>query len=183
MGLLNDLAPAEGSLQVPLSIAPFATNASYVGVALKRAAGRQGVPPHAVDDALKALMTTSAGFSQEKCDGGMDRNLGNSPGVNGLGDPVTRLSRSALAPLVLCGIASLGAGPLKGMGVVAADELALPLPTTGHTFTQLRALTYLGRGRPRWDWRSAGLQWIYSAKQQRPTEKESVWSGQARQRG
>lgn len=69
---------------------------------------------------------------------------------------MTRLSRSALAPLALYGIASLGVGPLRGMGVVSTDEVVLPLPTAGQTFTQLRALTYLGHGRSRWDWMSAG---------------------------
>lgn len=182
-GLLNDLGPAESSSKIPLAMAPFANNASYVAVALKRVARQQGVPPHAVDDALEALMTTSAGFSQEKCDGGMDRRLEETPGVNGLGDPVTRLTRPALAPLALYGMASLGAGPLKGMGVMPGDEVALPLPTAEQTFTQLRALTYLGRGHARWDWRPAGLEWIHTGRQKRLTSYESVWIGQARQRG
>lgn len=183
MGLVNDLVPAEGSSNVPLAMAPFANMASYVKVAFDRVSCGMGLPAGVVDNAVDALTTVSAGFSHDKCDGGMDRNLAHAPGVNGLGDPVTRLSRSALAPLALYGMASLGAGPLTGMGVVSADEVALPLPTAGQTFTQLRALTYLGHGRSRWDWMSAGLGWIYSAKQQRPTEKESVWSGQARLRG
>lgn len=182
-GLINDLAPAETSSKIPLAMAPFANNASYVSVAFKRIFGREGAPPRAVDEAVDALTTMSAGFSHDKCDGGMDRSLERSPGVNGLGDPVARLSRSALAPLAPYGMASLGAGPLRGMGVVAAGEVALPLPTTGHTFTQLRALTYLGRGRARWDWAPAGLGWIYAAKQQPLTAYESVWSGRARLRG
>lgn len=182
-GLINDLAPAESSSKIPLAMAPFANNASYVSIAFKRAFGREGAPPRAVSEAVDALTTMSAGFSHDKCDGGMDRSLERAPGVNGLGDPVTRLSRSALAPLALYGMASLGAGPLRGMGVVAAGEVALPLPTTGHTFTQLRALTYLGRGRARWDWASAGLEWIYAAKQQSLTTYEAVWSGRARPRG
>lgn len=182
LGLVNDMAPAEASSKVPLAVAPFANMASYVKVAFDRVDCGKGLAAGVVDDAVNALTTASAGFSYDKCDGGMDRDLGNAPGVNGLGDPVTRLSRSALAPLALYGIASLGAGPLRGVGVLSADKVALPLPTTGQTFAQLRALTYLGHGRSRWDWMSAGLAWTYSAKQQHPTEKESVWSGQARLR-
>ncbi|MGV1006257.1 MAG: type I-G CRISPR-associated helicase/endonuclease Cas3g [Candidatus Nanopelagicales bacterium] len=181
LGLVNDLVPAEASSNVPLAMAPFANMASYVKVAFDRVNCGRGLPAGVVD-VLGALTTVSAGFAHDKCDGGMDRNLGNAPGVNGLGDPVTRLSRSALAPLALYGIASLGVGPLRGMGVVSADEVVLPLSTAGQTFTQLRALTYLGHGPSRWDWMAAGLGWTYSAQQQRPTDKESVWSGQARLR-
>ncbi len=183
VGLLNDLAPAESSSKIPLAIAPFANNTSYVRVAFERTFGREEAPSRAVDEVVNTLTTMSAGFSYEKCDGGMDRSLAEAPGVNGLGDPVTRLSRSALAPLALYGMSSLGAGPLRGMGVVAAGEVALPLPTTGQTFTQLRALTYLGRGHPRWDWASADLEWIYVATRQPLTSYESVWNGRARLRG
>lgn len=181
-GLLNDLASAESSSKIPLAMAPFANNASYVRVAFTCTSGREGVLPHAIAEAADAL-TMPTGFTRNKCDGGMDRDLEAKPGVNGLGDPVTRRSRSALAPLALYGMASLGTGPRRGVGVVAAGEVALPLPTTGQTFAQLRALTYLGRGRPRWDWTSAGLEWIYSAVQQSLTAYESVWNGRARPRG
>lgn len=187
--LINDLAHTEtssndkSSSKVPLAMAPFANNASYVAVAFARASRRRGVRTRAVDEAVDALTRIGAGFSNDKCDGGMDRNLAEAPGVNGLGDPVTRLSRSALAPLALYGMASLGTGPLKGMGVVAADEISLPLPLTGLTFSQLRALTYLGRVHPRWDWTSAGLEWIYLAKRRVLSKYESVWDGWARLRG
>uniref|UniRef100_UPI0035E436EA hypothetical protein n=1 Tax=Gordonia asplenii TaxID=2725283 RepID=UPI0035E436EA len=177
-GLLNDLAPAEASSKIPLAIAPFANNATYLGIAFERV-DRGKMSARSADEALEALTTTSAGFSHTKCDGGMDRNLAETPGVNGLGDPVTRLSRSALAPLALYGMASLGAGPVRGIGVVTAGDVALPLPIAEHTFPQLRALTYLGSGRRRWPWASAGLEWIYAAEKQPLTAYEAVWNGRA----
>jgi CRISPR-associated endonuclease/helicase Cas3 len=183
LGLLNDLAPGDSAGNVPLAIAPFANMASYVKVATDRVDAGDGLPDGLVAETVAALTTVAAGFSAAKCDGGMDRSLGQAPGVNGLGDPVTRQSRTALAPLALYGMASLGAGPLRGMGVVAAGEVLLPLPTVGQTFAQLRALTYLGRGRPAWRWTSTGLEWIYAAQRERPTDKEAVWVGQARRRG
>lgn len=189
MGLLNDLAPADKAFRVPLAIAPLANNASYVRVAfdsqehVKCSSAREREPHGPIDDALEALATVSAGFTHTKCDGGMDRNLAQTPSLNGLGNPVTRLSRSALAPLVLYGLASLGAGPLRGIGVVSPGEVSLPLPRTAQSFNQLRALTYLGKGPRQWDWESAGLEWIYAAKQRCLTKYDSVWVGRPRQRG
>ncbi|AXE38318.1 type I-G CRISPR-associated helicase/endonuclease Cas3g [Acidipropionibacterium virtanenii] len=184
-GVASDLAATETKGAIPMPIVPFANMASYPSVALKMVAGNN-TPSHSdIHDVCAALLSEAKGFSDEKCDGGMDRPEAVKPGINGLGSPETRQTRSVLAPLAMYGIGLLGSGPVRGLGVTRSGKLVLPLPTTPVTLNELRAMTYVGAVHPRWPWAVDGLDWVYSAEKKKvPAAGDKVfqWLGGPRSR-
>ncbi|WP_344336500.1 hypothetical protein, partial [Brevibacterium salitolerans] len=181
-GTAGDLGPATAGA-VTMPITPIANNSSYLEMAFKTVTGRGKPSREAVENVCAALGSITEGFSDEKCDGGMDRPETTDPGVNGLGNPVVGQVRTVFAPLVMYGMSQLGSGPADGLGVTRSGELVLPLPTTPVTLSELRAAVHIGHARPRWAWDVDGLEWIYAAKLVKPTAYEKLWQGRPRQRG
>lgn len=181
-GTASDLGPTEAGA-VTMPITPIANNSSYPEMALKMVTGRGKPAQEAVGNVCAALLSITEGFSDEKCDGGMDRPETTNPGVNGLGNPMIGQIRTVFAPLVMYGISMLGSGPVDGLGVTRSGELTLPLPTTPVRLSELRTAAHIGRARPTWAWDVDGLGWVYVARPVKLTAYEKLWLGQPRQRG
>ncbi|WP_237143201.1 HD domain-containing protein [Sediminivirga luteola] len=186
LGLVTDLPAATGEgekAQVLLPIVPWPNNFSYPEVALKRA-GRDDV----VERMVAALLDPNAGYEPEPCDGGMDRAVAAVPLINGVGEAGSgRMTRAALAPLAVLGMARVGhagGGPLGVIGSGEASKLRLPLPTRPTGFDELRALLMAVWTSPRWNWAAVDSAWVLEFRRLKKGDSDMSWQGGAvRRRG
>lgn len=177
LGSITDAARADVQEAIPLAVAAFPNNASFVSEANKARKRR-----NSVRDAVTALGDPDEGFSTSVIDGGLDRPLDYDPAGTGRLGKDARLSRSAVAPAVLWGMTSLGTVPPRGYGI-RANHIVLPLPMEPTSLVQLRAWTLLGRAHPRRDWESLGAQWVLEGpKHFEGSSKQEWWLAQPRLR-
>lgn len=172
LGTVVDSVAADPKEAIPLAIPASANNTSYPALALNVIDS-----PDGVDVVLRALKDVNAGYSVHKADGGLDRGRGFGPRVTGREGTEERLVRTALTPLILYGMASLGTVPPHGIGTFKRRFL-LPLSENPTSLAQTRAWTLAGAQAPGSDWSALGCEWVlYGAHLS--WSRMTSWSGRA----
>lgn len=176
--LAHDLGKADNNAaQVEMQLVANANISSYPGAAFDTVLTKNADFLLHIEGAVNAITSPNSGYRKERRDGGFDRNPDMDPTVDGLGNPVCPVTRADLTPLVLFGIAALGAGPLGGVTVNRGRDMRLPLPSKPSSFAQVRALTYLGLGPDTWKWEGTGFEWLYVATKAPKTQYIRMWVG------
>lgn len=180
LGLVSDSGArdSKGQLQLPLPV--LANNSNYLGVAYDHLGVKEihveAEGRHAGETAtVEALLDINAGYESVTCDGGMDRNRASKSDVNGTWRQ--RVSRAALAPLAVMGMAAFGCGQPQGAGRME-DILELPLPAQPMLYPELRAATIIGCALDRRNtWVNFAGGWVYRASRQPDGKSENYWVG------
>jgi CRISPR-associated endonuclease/helicase Cas3 len=156
LGLLHDAAKPDAK-GMPLPIAAMANNSSYPSVALRARAKTSA------SDLTAALTDPRQGWGEEQCDGGFDRGPFDG-GITGREQIRRRVTRIALAPAALMGMAAFGASNQYGIGTNRTGrKLNLPTPGIPTTWQELGAAV-----------RASGLPALTRVARQ-PSKSALVW--------
>lgn len=195
LGIAGDLEAAEGSagerhglnLKLKLLIPAYANNSSYPRVALDVVA--QGSHSGGAET-LAALTDVQRGYADDQCDGGFDRSEGAAYAVTGIGSADgkdgIRVSRTALAPLVLFGMAAIGNTGASAIGIGNVDAqktLRVPLPERPVDLAELRALAFTVYGAGKWNWGQLHADALFEARHKSKGKSEHSWDARSARRG